>query len=125
MFPACRFPCAVRCVCLMHGCIIIPMLNNTHNKKCAPYISFFTSSIFLHSSISLFYITDICDRYYYFLFLASFSLSLSYYLTSMYFFPLKGCNDDWFWLYMAVALKCQVVTNDEMRDHHFQMLHPR
>lgn len=36
-----------------------------------------------------------------------------------------GCNDDWFWLYAAVAMNCQVVTNDEMRDHHFQMLSPR
>jgi proteinaceous RNase P len=36
-----------------------------------------------------------------------------------------GCNDDWFWLYAAVAMKCKVVTNDEMRDHHFQMLSPR
>ena len=34
-------------------------------------------------------------------------------------------NDDWFWLYTAVALGCRVVTNDEMRDHHFQMLSPR
>lgn len=36
-----------------------------------------------------------------------------------------GCNDDWFWLYTAVSLNCKVVTNDEMRDHHFQMLSPR
>ena len=36
-----------------------------------------------------------------------------------------GCNDDWFWLYAAVKLRCKVVTNDEMRDHHFQMLHAR
>jgi len=35
------------------------------------------------------------------------------------------CNDDWFWLYLAVKLQCKVVTNDEMRDHHFQMLSPR
>jgi len=35
------------------------------------------------------------------------------------------CNDDWFWLYLAVRLQCKVVTNDEMRDHHFQMLSPR
>ncbi|CAE7660685.1 PRORP3, partial [Symbiodinium microadriaticum] len=36
-----------------------------------------------------------------------------------------GCNDDTFWLYLAVLLGCDVVTNDEMRDHHFQMLSPR
>jgi pentatricopeptide repeat protein len=35
------------------------------------------------------------------------------------------CNDDWFWLYLAVKLQCKVITNDEMRDHHFQMLSPR
>lgn len=34
----------------------------------------------------------------------------------------SGWNDDWFWLYTAVVLGCHVVTNDEMRDHHFQML---
>ena len=37
----------------------------------------------------------------------------------------RGFNDDWFWLYAAVAYRCQIVTNDEMRDHHFQMLSPR
>ena len=36
-----------------------------------------------------------------------------------------GCNDDWFWLYTAVAIKAKVVTNDEMRDHHFLMLSPK
>eukprot|EP01041_Mallomonas_annulata_P001322 gene1322-2545_t len=36
-----------------------------------------------------------------------------------------GCNDDWFWLYATVILRCKVLTNDEMRDHHFQMLSPR
>ena len=36
-----------------------------------------------------------------------------------------GCNDDWFWLYMAMYLNCKIVTNDEMRDHHFLMLSPR
>lgn len=36
-----------------------------------------------------------------------------------------GCNDDWYWLYCAVLLRCKVVTNDEMRDHHFLMLSPR
>jgi hypothetical protein len=38
-----------------------------------------------------------------------------------------GMNDDWFW--MHAALYCGpgtlLVTNDEMRDHHFQMLSPR
>ena len=38
-----------------------------------------------------------------------------------------GMNDDWFWLH--AALHCGpttlVVTNDEMRDHHFQMLAAR
>lgn len=35
-----------------------------------------------------------------------------------------GCNDDWFWLHAALRCgkQCMVVTNDEMRDHHFQML---
>eukprot|EP01034_Spumella_vulgaris_P027312 gene27312-34008_t len=37
----------------------------------------------------------------------------------------KSFNDDWFWMYAAVKTSCQVVTNDEMRDHHFQLLHPR
>lgn len=37
----------------------------------------------------------------------------------------SGWNDDWYWLYTAIALGCKVVTNDEMRDHHFQMLAPR
>jgi pentatricopeptide repeat protein len=37
----------------------------------------------------------------------------------------KGFNDDWFWLYGAVRYGCQVVTNDEMRDHHFQLLSPK
>jgi pentatricopeptide repeat protein len=37
----------------------------------------------------------------------------------------SGCNDDTFWLYLTVLLGCDVVTNDEMRDHHFQMLSPR
>jgi pentatricopeptide repeat protein len=42
----------------------------------------------------------------------------------MYATP-KGFNDDWFWLYAAVAHRCKVVTNDEMRDHHFQLLSPK
>lgn len=34
----------------------------------------------------------------------------------------KGSNDDWYWLYAAVSSKCLLVTNDEMRDHLFQLL---
>ncbi|CAM9195734.1 unnamed protein product [Chrysoparadoxa australica] len=47
----------------------------------------------------------------------------------------KGClqscapnnNDDFYWLYAAVVIGARVlvVTNDEMRDHHFQMLSHR
>ena len=37
----------------------------------------------------------------------------------------SGWNDDWFWLYSAVRLGVHVITNDEMRDHHFQMLSAR
>ncbi|XP_043719715.1 proteinaceous RNase P 1, chloroplastic/mitochondrial [Telopea speciosissima] len=33
-----------------------------------------------------------------------------------------GSNDDWYWLYAAVSCKCLLVTNDEMRDHLFQLL---
>ncbi|GAB4833636.1 Proteinaceous RNase P 1, chloroplastic/mitochondrial, variant 3 [Ancistrocladus abbreviatus] len=33
-----------------------------------------------------------------------------------------GSNDDWYWLYAAVRSKCLLVTNDEMRDHLFQLL---
>jgi hypothetical protein len=38
-----------------------------------------------------------------------------------------GNNDDWYWLYAAIffGARTLVVTNDEMRDHHFQMLHLR
>ena len=36
-----------------------------------------------------------------------------------------GMNDDWFWLHAALKYRTLVVTNDEMRDHHFQMLAPR
>ena len=38
-----------------------------------------------------------------------------------------GMNDDWFWLHAALwgGRSTLVVTNDEMRDHHFQMLAPR
>ncbi|CBI21803.3 unnamed protein product, partial [Vitis vinifera] len=33
-----------------------------------------------------------------------------------------GSNDDWYWLYAAVNGNCLLVTNDEMRDHLFQLL---
>lgn len=38
-----------------------------------------------------------------------------------------GNNDDWYWLYAAVwrGERTLLVSNDEMRDHHFQMIHPR
>ena len=36
-----------------------------------------------------------------------------------------GMNDDWFWLHAALKHRTLVLTNDEMRDHHFQMLAPR
>jgi len=40
-----------------------------------------------------------------------------------------GMNDDWFWLHAALwgfdKSQTLVLTNDEMRDHHFQMLAPR
>ena len=34
-------------------------------------------------------------------------------------------NDDWFWLHAALIKDSLVVSNDELRDHHFQMLAPR
>ena len=37
----------------------------------------------------------------------------------------RSFNDDWFWLYAAVNYNSMVITNDEMRDHHFQLLSPR
>ncbi|KAL3642988.1 hypothetical protein CASFOL_013803 [Castilleja foliolosa] len=33
-----------------------------------------------------------------------------------------GSNDDWYWLYAAIKYRCLIVTNDEMRDHLFQLL---
>lgn len=38
-----------------------------------------------------------------------------------------GNNDDWYWLWAAVRIggRTLVVTNDEMRDHHFRMLSHR
>ncbi|KAF5743945.1 proteinaceous RNase P 1 chloroplastic/mitochondrial-like [Tripterygium wilfordii] len=40
---------------------------------------------------------------------------------ALYSTPL-GSNDDWYWLYAAVSCNCLLVTNDEMRDHLFQLL---
>lgn len=37
----------------------------------------------------------------------------------------KGFNDDWFWLYATVRFQVPVITNDEMRDHHFKLLSAR
>ncbi|CAM9395594.1 unnamed protein product [Phaeothamnion confervicola] len=39
----------------------------------------------------------------------------------------RGSNDDWYWLYAAAWLggRTLVLTNDEMRDHHFSMLSHR
>ncbi|KAF3773973.1 Proteinaceous RNase P 1 [Nymphaea thermarum] len=34
----------------------------------------------------------------------------------------NGSNDDWYWLYAAVNCRSLLVTNDEMRDHLFQLL---
>uniref|UniRef100_A0ACD5ZNP9 Uncharacterized protein n=2 Tax=Avena sativa TaxID=4498 RepID=A0ACD5ZNP9_AVESA len=31
-------------------------------------------------------------------------------------------NDDWYWLFAAIRWKCLMITNDEMRDHTFQLL---
>ncbi|KAB1227267.1 Proteinaceous RNase P 2 [Morella rubra] len=40
---------------------------------------------------------------------------------ALYMTP-TGSNDDWYCLYAAVKLKCLLVTNDEMRDHIFELL---
>lgn len=39
----------------------------------------------------------------------------------------QGMNDDWYWLHTAMVCGegCRVVSNDEMRDHHFGLLHTR
>ena len=39
----------------------------------------------------------------------------------------QGSNDDWYWMYAAVAAGAEglLVSNDEMRDHSFSMLAPR
>lgn len=38
-----------------------------------------------------------------------------------------GSNDDWYWLYAAVKAgpKGMLISNDEMRDHLFQLLAPK
>ena len=38
-----------------------------------------------------------------------------------------GMNDDWYWLHAGVVSgsACKVISNDEMRDHHFGMLSPK
>ncbi|EFJ35288.1 hypothetical protein SELMODRAFT_80247 [Selaginella moellendorffii] len=40
---------------------------------------------------------------------------------ALYIAP-AGSNDDWYWLYAAVKCKSLLVSNDEMRDHIFQLL---
>jgi proteinaceous RNase P len=48
---------------------------------------------------------------------------------SLYVAP-YGSNDDWYWMFAALnslhtsPFDGKVVTNDHMRDHHFQLLHP-
>ncbi|XP_078438848.1 uncharacterized protein LOC144709242 isoform X2 [Wolffia australiana] len=42
-------------------------------------------------------------------------------LDAIYATP-TGSNDDWYWLYAAIKCRCLIVTNDEMRDHTFQLL---
>jgi pentatricopeptide repeat protein len=37
----------------------------------------------------------------------------------------KGFNDDWYWMYATIKYHCYVITNDDMRDHHFQLLSPK
>ncbi|CAJ1956114.1 unnamed protein product [Sphenostylis stenocarpa] len=34
----------------------------------------------------------------------------------------NGSNDDWYWLFAAVKHRCLLVTNDEMRDHIFELI---
>ena len=36
-----------------------------------------------------------------------------------------GMNDDWFWFHAALLKSSLMVTNDEMRDHYFQMVSPK
>jgi len=37
----------------------------------------------------------------------------------------RGYNDDWFSLYAALVARCPMLSNDELRDHHFQLLQPK
>jgi len=48
-------------------------------------------------------------------------------LKSTLYSPARGTNDDWYWLYAAVACgsSAYVVSNDQMRDHTFQLLSPK
>ncbi len=45
---------------------------------------------------------------------------------AFYFAP-AGSNDDWYWLYAAVRARDRgmLVSNDELRDHIFQLLRPK
>ena len=40
-----------------------------------------------------------------------------------------GSNDDWYWMYAALSAPVpdavRIVSNDQMRDHHYLMLHTR
>lgn len=47
------------------------------------------------------------------------------YIKPYLYVPLRGTNDDWYWLYAAAVGKSLAVTNDQMRDHNFQMLSPK
>eukprot|EP01024_Parvocaulis_polyphysoides_P032742 TRINITY_DN29276_c0_g2_i2.p1 TRINITY_DN29276_c0_g2~~TRINITY_DN29276_c0_g2_i2.p1 ORF type:complete len:358 (+),score=30.00 TRINITY_DN29276_c0_g2_i2:81-1154(+) len=46
---------------------------------------------------------------------------------SQLFIAPKGTNDDWFWLYSVVraAEKGYLISNDELRDHIFQLIRPK
>merc|ERR1711935_1225910 len=52
-------------------------------------------------------------------------LKMSMWETNVLYKTPPGMNDDWFWMHAALKYKTLVVTNDEMRDHHFQMLAPK
>eukprot|EP00981_Chlorochromonas_danica_P005805 scaffold1190_cov187-Ochromonas_danica.AAC.37 len=42
------------------------------------------------------------------------------------FYPTpRKFNDDWFWMFAAIKYHRPVLTNDDMRDHHFQLFRPR
>ncbi|KAJ4748613.1 Proteinaceous RNase P 3 [Rhynchospora pubera] len=42
-------------------------------------------------------------------------------LGALYTTP-SGSNDDWYWIYATISQKALLVTNDEMRDHIFELL---